>query len=119
MSINVEGRGWEMPTRQDSKGEENVLFTRAGFSRGGHVHRKTLEALTVLTGVIRVEIKDTFGRLRWSVAQKGSTVILSLNHAHVFYAPQDSIVLQTLDRPYDPEDDIPCRVSDYDVRAQT
>jgi dTDP-4-dehydrorhamnose 3,5-epimerase-like enzyme len=117
--MSAECRGWEMPTRWDSKGEQNVLFTRAGFMRGGHYHRKTLETITVLTGVVRVEIKDTFGRLHWFVAQKGTTFVISLNHAHAFYALQDSIVLQELDRPYDPKDDVPCKVSDYDVRAES
>jgi dTDP-4-dehydrorhamnose 3,5-epimerase-like enzyme len=109
-----ECRGWEMPTRRDDRGEQNVLFTRAGFSRGGHFHRNMTETITVLTGVVRFEIKNTFGRLHWFVANKGSTVVIAKAHGHVFYALHDALVLQEFDKPYDQKDEIPCTISDHD-----
>ena len=115
--MSAECRGWEMPTRRDERSEQNVLFTRAGFSRGGHFHRDTVETITVLTGVVRFEIKNTFGRLHWFIANKGSTVVIAKAHGHAFYALQDAIVLQEFNRPYDPKDVFKCKISDHDIGA--
>jgi len=78
-----------------------------GFFRGGHYHRNKTEKFYVVSGRLRILLKDVeSGEADVIEVAAGQRVTILPLCAHKFQAVMPSHVIEYYDVPYDPEDDI-------------
>lgn len=69
--------------------EVAVLATKAGYARGGCIHRINDEHVCVISGVVEYHIDGHYCRL-----VVGDTIVTPKNTPHYLYSVTDSVVLE-------------------------
>ena len=81
----------------------NVLHLRAGACRGGHLHVRTEELFYVVSGRVRLEVRDgRTGRLSREDIMAGWCFAVRPGEEHRVWALQASVLAVLLSREYDP-----------------
>jgi dTDP-4-dehydrorhamnose 3,5-epimerase-like enzyme len=93
-------------TNQGVWKEVNVVHTQARQVRGGHFHRCTTEVIFMLSGQTSVTLTscDDLDHPSQLILSKGEGIEIPPNTLHDFHYLEDSIHLQLLDIPFDPND---------------
>ena len=83
-----------------------VLFEiRKGFYRGSHFHEKKEEIFYVFSGKIRADFMDMDTlQAEGHVLEKGERIRVRPRCGHVFYALEDTVVVEYSPQIFDPED---------------
>ncbi|MDE7327736.1 MAG: cupin domain-containing protein [Lachnospiraceae bacterium] len=76
----------------------NVLETRAGVTRGGHYHKISREAFFVVSGSVKVDLKNEFGN-QTEIFHKGDFFMVSPFTVHCMYFPEDCVMVVLYDIP--------------------
>ena len=69
--------------------EATIFFTKAGYARGGCIHRKSVEFNVVIEGKIRYNVNGIMHRY-----SDGQTILIPPSSPHYFISETDSIVLE-------------------------
>jgi len=78
----------------------------SNYYRGGHYHKKKTENFYVITGKLRLVLKDVeTGEKEEIILTAGDKLTIKPNCAHIFFAVEFSQVIEYYDSPYDPKDD--------------
>jgi dTDP-4-dehydrorhamnose 3,5-epimerase-like enzyme len=82
-----------------------VFEIREGFSRGTHFHEKKEEVFYIFTGKIKATFVDMDTlQGQEQVLEKGDRIRIQPRCGHIFYALQDTVVVEYSPQVYDPED---------------
>ena len=76
----------------------NVLETRAGVSRGGHYHNVSREAFFVISGSVKVHLKNESGE-QVEIFHKGDFFMVFPFTVHSMYFPEDCVMIALYDIP--------------------
>ena len=113
-----DNRGWFLKTitgfengLPDHTGEIYTVYSENGASRGGHYHKKAKEWFTLLTGVARLELKDTQTNELLTIeidSENPLTIVVPPYVAHRFDTNNNNsfLLLAYTDIIYDPLDTI-------------
>ena len=98
----------------------NVMRSRKGVLRGLHVHPHHKDYLVIMSGDLRVGLKDL--RRDSATYSKAATIFLSPDKpvglmipngvGHAFYSASDTVLLYGVTEYYDPADELGCRWDD-------
>jgi len=78
---------------------------RKGFSRGTHFHEKKEEIFYIFHGKIRATLMDMDTlQVEEQVLEKGDRIRIQPRCGHIFYALEDTVVVEYSPQVYDPED---------------
>ncbi len=85
--------------------EVNYIESVEGCIRGNHYHQSTVEAFYIITGRIKVTLKNiSDGCEKNFIAIKGDIINVPINTVHTFSMIEDSQWINMLSKPIDPSD---------------
>ncbi len=102
----VEERGEFVQIAYREEMRHLVLFEiKKGFSRGSHFHEKKEEIFYVFSGKIRASFVDMDTLLpEENILEKGDRIRIKPRCGHLFYALEDTLVVEYSPQVFDPED---------------
>ncbi|MDO8391089.1 MAG: dTDP-4-dehydrorhamnose 3,5-epimerase family protein [Actinomycetota bacterium] len=103
----------------------NYLHNTANVMRGFHVHPRHTDLLMLLTGSMRVGLRDlraaspTLGTVRTIDLQPMThALLIPAGVGHGFYFPEPSGLCFSVSHEWDPDDDIACRWDDPQLQIE-
>ena len=75
----------------------NVLVTKAGVSRGGHYHKKSIECFFVVSGCVEVFAKKN-NESQKSLFKKNDFFQINSNVVHSMFFPEDCVMVAMYDK---------------------
>lgn len=99
---HIDERGKLIQLVHEGYSQINVLESKKGIIRGGHYHKKHIEAFYVISGEVELTIKESL-KIYKTVFREGDFFRILPNTTHSMFFTKDCIMVQMYDSPVEDE----------------